>query len=140
MLDFLIVALATIGVAAFATMALGVKLPSAKEFGTDFVLACLLDRNPMVLGAIGLFAGLGALYQIYLAGILGQSIGMRLLHLRIITTRGQSPGPLVAVARCFFLALSLAPAGLGFLWCIFDRERRSLHDHLASTHVIVDEP
>jgi uncharacterized RDD family membrane protein YckC len=28
---------------------------------------------------------------------------------------------------------------LGWLWCIFDRERRSLHDRLSGTYVIVDE-
>jgi len=37
------------------------------------------------------------------------------------------------------MALSVGLAGLGLLWCIFDRERRALHDHLAGTYVIVDE-
>jgi uncharacterized RDD family membrane protein YckC len=37
------------------------------------------------------------------------------------------------------MVLSLALAGLGFLWCIFDRERRALHDHLSGTYVILDE-
>ena len=35
--------------------------------------------------------------------------------------------------------LSLAPVGLGWLWCLFDRERRALHDHLSGTYVIVED-
>jgi uncharacterized RDD family membrane protein YckC len=37
------------------------------------------------------------------------------------------------------MGLSLGLVGLGWLWCIFDRERRALHDHLSSTYVVVDE-
>jgi len=33
----------------------------------------------------------------------------------------------------------LLGAGLGWLWALFDREHRALHDHLAGTYVIVDE-
>jgi uncharacterized RDD family membrane protein YckC len=32
----------------------------------------------------------------------------------------------------------MLPAGLGWLWCLFDREHRGLHDHLSGTYVIVD--
>jgi uncharacterized RDD family membrane protein YckC len=138
-IDLLLVILVTLVVSIIAALVLGIRLPSAKEFGPDFILAGLFDRNPMVLGAFGIFFGISSLYQIYLGGILGQTLGKRLVHLRVITTRGQSPGPACAVVRTGLLLLSLAPAGLGFLWCIFDRERRSLHDHLAGTYVIFDE-
>jgi len=33
----------------------------------------------------------------------------------------------------------LLPAGLGWLWALFDREHRALHDHLAGTYVILEE-
>jgi hypothetical protein len=33
---------------------------------------------------------------------------------------------------------SVLPGGLGWLWAIFDREHRALHDHLAGTYVILD--
>jgi uncharacterized RDD family membrane protein YckC len=138
--DLLLVTLITLVVSIIAALVLGIRLPTAKEFGPDFILAGLFDRNPMVLGALGIFIGISALYQIYLGGILGQTLGKRFMRLRVITTSGQSPGPVCAVIRTALLLLSLAPAGLGFLWCIFDRERRSLHDHLAGTYVIFDEP
>jgi uncharacterized RDD family membrane protein YckC len=139
LVDFLLVTLVSTAVTVAAALALGVHLPSAKEFGADFVMAGLLDRNPMVAGAFGLFFGISALYQIYLGGMLGQTVGKQLFHLRLISSRGQAPGPILASVRFATMGLSLALCGLGFLWCIFDRERRALHDHLSGTYVILDE-
>ncbi len=139
LVDLTIVTLVAAGVAALAAVALGAELPTAKEFGADFVMAGLLDRNPMVAGALGLLFGMSALYQVYLGGILGQTLGKRLFGLRLISSQGKAPGPLIACARFVAMTLSLGIAGLGFLWCIFDRERRALHDHLSSTYVILDE-
>ena len=139
LVDLLLVALVSTAAATGAALALGVHLPTAKEFGPDFVMAGLLDRNPMVAGALGLLVGMSALYQVYLGGILGQTVGKRLFGLRVISSQGQAPGPLLACVRFAAMTLSLSLAGLGFLWCIFDRERRALHDHLSGTYVILDE-
>jgi uncharacterized RDD family membrane protein YckC len=139
LIDLLLVTVVSSGVAVLAAWALGVRLPTAKELGADFVLAGLLDRNPMVAGGLGLFFGISGLYQIYLGGILGQTVGKRLLHIRLISSRGQAPGPVLASLRFLTMGLSLGLVGLGWLWCIFDRERRALHDHLSSSYVIVDD-
>jgi uncharacterized RDD family membrane protein YckC len=139
LIDLALILAASVAVTVSAALALGVQLPTAKEFGPDFVMAGLLDRNPMAAGAFGLLFGLSALYQIYLGGVLGQTLGKRLLGLRVISSRGEAPGPLIASVRFLTMVLSLALAGLGFLWCIFDRERRALHDHLSGTYVILDE-
>jgi len=138
-IDGALVGAVAIGATLVATLALGVSLPSSKELGPDFVLAGLLDRNPMALGALGLLAGMSALYQIYLGGILGQTAGKRLLHLRVISSRGGAPGPLLGCVRFVALLFSLLPVGLGWLWCLFDRERRALHDHVSGTYVIVED-
>jgi uncharacterized RDD family membrane protein YckC len=138
-IDAVLVTAVALGATLVAALALGVSLPGSKELGPDFVLAGLLDRNPMALGALGLLAGMSALYQIYLGGILGQTAGKRLLHLRVISSRGSAPGPLLGCVRFVALLLSLLPVGLGWLWCLFDRERRSLHDHLSGTYVIVED-
>jgi uncharacterized RDD family membrane protein YckC len=138
LVDLLLVAALSAAVASLAAVALGVHLPNAKEFGPDFVLAGLLDRNPMVAGTLGLFVGMSALYEIYLGGILGQTLGKRLLGIRVISARGSAPGPVIACVRFLTMLVSLLPAGLGFLWCLFDRERRALHDHLSGTYVILD--
>jgi uncharacterized RDD family membrane protein YckC len=138
-IDALLVNAVALGAILIAALALGVSLPGSKELGPDFVLAGLLDRNPMALGALGLLAALSALYEIYLDGILGQTAGKRLFHLRVISSRGCSPGPFLGCVRFVALLLSLAPVGLGWLWCLFDREHRALHDHLSGTYVIVED-
>lgn len=137
--DGLLVILVTGIVTALAAVAMGVALPRPNEIGPDLLVAGLLDRNPMAVGALGLFVGLGALYHIYLGGIIGQTLGKRLLRLRVISTRGGTPGPVGGILRFAALTLSVLPAGLGWLWCLFDRERRALHDHLAGTYVIVED-
>jgi uncharacterized RDD family membrane protein YckC len=138
--DGLLVAAVATGVTAAAAVVLGVPLPTMKEFGPDFVLAGLLDRNPMAVGAVGLLIGIGALYHIYLGGMLGQTAGKRLMGLRVISSRGTSPGPILGILRFTMLVFSVLPAGLGWVWCLFDRERRALHDHLSGTYVIIVEP
>jgi len=82
---------------------------------------------------------MSALYQIYLGGILGQTAGKRLLRLRVISSRGSAPGPLLGCLRFRGVAVEPSAVGLGWLWCLFDRERRALHDHLSGTYVIVED-
>jgi uncharacterized RDD family membrane protein YckC len=139
LIDAVIVLALASAVTAGAALVLGVSLPRWKEVGPDLLLAGLLDRNPMALGAAGLYFGIGALYHIYLGGMTGQTVGKRLLGLRVIGAHGTAPGALGGIVRFFTLLLSVTPAGLGWLWCLFDRERRALHDHLAGTYVILED-
>jgi uncharacterized RDD family membrane protein YckC len=120
-------------------LALGVPMPGLREIGPDLLVAGILDRNPMAVGAVGLFLGMGGLYELYFGGMSGQTLGMRLFGIRLISARGGAPGPARGLLRLLALVLSLLPAGLGWLWALFDREHRALHDHLAGSYVIIDE-
>jgi uncharacterized RDD family membrane protein YckC len=127
------------GITLIVAMLLHVPMPSLRELGPDLLVAGILDRNPMAVGAVGLFFGMAGLYQLYFAGISGQTLGMRLMGIRLISYRGTPPGPGRGLLRLIALAVSLLPAGLGWVWALFDREHRALHDHLAGTYVIVTE-
>jgi uncharacterized RDD family membrane protein YckC len=127
------------GVTLIVAVLLHVPMPGIREVGPDLLVAGILDRNPMAVGAVGLFLGMAGLYQLYFAGIAGQTPGMRLVHIRLISFRGTPPGPGRGLLRLVALAVSLAPAGLGWVWALFDREHRALHDHLAGTYVILEE-
>jgi len=120
-------------------LALGVPMPGLREIGPDLLVAGILDRNPMAVGAVGLFLGMTGLYQLYFGGMSGQTPGMRLVGIRLISARGGAPGPARGLLRLLALVPSLLPAGLGWLWALFDREHRALHDHLAGSYVILDE-
>lgn len=139
-IDTLVIALVASAATSGTALALAVPLPGLAQIGPDLLLEGVLDRSPMAVGALGLAAGIGALYHIYLGGVAGQTLGKRLLRLRVISSRGTPPGPLGGILRLAAASVSILPAGLGWLWCLFDRERRALHDHLAGTYVIVDEP
>jgi uncharacterized RDD family membrane protein YckC len=120
-------------------LVLHVPMPGFREIGPDLLVAGILDRNPMAVGAVGLFLGMMGLYQLYFAGMAGQTLGMRLMGIRLLSVRGGPPGPGRGLLRLLAFIPSVMPAGLGWLWALFDRERRALHDHLAGTYVILDE-
>lgn len=137
-IDLALLVALTGGVTFVVAVAFGVPLPRWRELGPDLLVAGFLDRNPVAVGAAGLFLGIAGLYQVYFGGVSGQTLGKKLLGLRIISVKGQLPGPARGALRLMAMALSLAPAGLGWLWALFDREHRALHDHLAGTYVIVE--
>ena len=139
LVDGLLLASISMVVTFVAALALGAPLPHAREIGPDLLVAGILDRNPMAVGAIGLFSGLTILYELYCAGIAGQTLGMRLVHIRVIAARGRPPGAVRGLIRVLVFAVSVLPGGLGWLWALFDREHRALHDHLAGTYVILDD-
>src|SRR5438270_9213429 len=59
----------TASVTFLAALLLRIPIPSVRELGPDLLVAGILDRNPMALGAVGLFVGMTGLYQLYFAGI-----------------------------------------------------------------------
>jgi uncharacterized RDD family membrane protein YckC len=137
--DLLLLLGLTAAVTLVVAMILRVPVPGWREVGPDLLVAGILDRNPMAVGAVGLFLGMTGLYELYFAGISGQTLGMKLMGIRLISRRGTAPGPGRGLLRLLALAPSVLPTGLGWLWALFDREHRALHDHLAGTYVILDE-
>jgi uncharacterized RDD family membrane protein YckC len=137
-IDLALLIAVTASVTLLAALLLRIPMPSLRELGPDLLVAGILDRNPMAVGAVGLFLGMTGLYQLYFAGISGQTMGMRLLGIRLISQRGTTPGATRGMVRLLAMAPSLLPAGLGWIWALFDREHRALHDHIAGTYLILD--
>ena len=65
----------------------------------------------------------------------GQTLGMRPWRLMVQRNDGATLSFLRAWLRYACGWLSLLPAGAGMLLCLFDRDRRALHDVLAGTRV-----
>lgn len=73
----------------------------------------------------------------------GQTLGMRAWNLRLRASHGRRMGWGLALLRFVAAILSMTLAGMGFLWCLFDPEKRSLHDRLCNTmieHLPVNRP
>jgi uncharacterized RDD family membrane protein YckC len=67
----------------------------------------------------------------------GQTLGMASWRLRVQRDDGRLLGWGDTVRRIGASVLSWLPAGLGWFWCLFDRERPTWHDLLSRTRVIV---
>ena len=70
----------------------------------------------------------------------GQTPGMRLMHVRVVPQRdGRRLSLWRALVRTLGLALAIIPCFLGFLPALFDSRRRALPDYLARTVVVYDD-
>lgn len=67
---------------------------------------------------------------------IGQTIGMRAWKLKLLRADGGKVGVWQALARFFLALLSLAMAGIGFWWALFDAQRRTLHDRVCGTVMV----
>ncbi len=67
----------------------------------------------------------------------GQTLGMRAWRLRL---EGEDKGTIdlaQATKRCLAAVISFALLGLGYLWMLVDREKRTWHDRFSGTHLVL---
>lgn len=83
----------------------------------------------------GVLLILSALYFVISWSRGGQTIGMRAWRVRLVDENGTSPNFQRSLLR-FALALVSLIAGFGFIWCLFDSDRRAWHDVMARTRMI----
>ena len=79
--------------------------------------------------------GLTSAYFIVMHGLGGQTIGKMLLGLRVVGDDRQPPSFRQAAVR-WLAAVGFAPIGLGFLWVLWQSEKRGWHDFVARTWVV----
>ena len=65
----------------------------------------------------------------------GQTVGKRVLNIRVARPDGSAVDPGVAAGRAAVRIVSGVPFGLGFLWAAWDPEKRTWHDMVADTRV-----
>jgi uncharacterized RDD family membrane protein YckC len=66
----------------------------------------------------------------------GMTLGMRAWRVRIERVAGGRPGWGACGLRFLVSLLSAAAAGLGFLWSLFDPQRRCWHDIFSNTRLV----
>jgi uncharacterized RDD family membrane protein YckC len=115
----------------------GVALPHRIGlFDLDMWIDLVLATDPALVMAVTLTGGIGLVYLLVCHILLGRTLGMRVLKLRIIDVYGDRPSPPRCVARCAGYVAGAATLFLGFLWMGFDSEKRGLQDWIAGTYVI----
>jgi len=101
-------------------------------FDTDHFLSAAGLRASLAPFAL-LFVLLSLVYHAYFHGSTGRTPGKALAGVEVRTGDGAVPSGARAVLRWFCAALSLACAGLGFAWALFDPGRRGWADRLSGT-------
>lgn len=85
----------------------------------------------------GVFVTMGFLYLTISIALTGRTLGMRLLSLRVVDARtGLIPTGGQAAWRALIYMISLASAGIAFLYPFIDREKRTVHDRFSRTSVV----
>ncbi len=67
----------------------------------------------------------------------GQTLGMQAWRIKLVSFSGEAPNIRQGVIRCLGAVLSAACLGLGYLWCLIDRNGRYWHDYLSRTELIL---
>lgn len=83
-----------------------------------------------------LFLLILATYGAVMWKLKGTTIGGIVCHLKVVRLDGHELGWDTAIVRALSCFLSIAFAGLGFFWILFDAERQSWHDKIAGTVVV----
>lgn len=66
----------------------------------------------------------------------GRTLGMQSWGLQLQTADGEKPSLATASVRFIAAILSWAPAGLGFLWQLWDRDKLTWHDRISGTRLV----
>jgi uncharacterized RDD family membrane protein YckC len=67
----------------------------------------------------------------------GQTLGMQAWRIKLVDFDGNPPALPRALLRCLGACISAGCLGLGYLWCLVDRNKRYWHDYLSRTELIL---
>jgi uncharacterized RDD family membrane protein YckC len=137
-IDLALVIPAALFITVIASRITGVHLPPSnlRVIDVDLWIDLVLATDPALVMALVLFCAIGVVYLLVFQIVVGRTLGMRALHLKIIDVYGDQPSAARCVARCAGYLAGVATLFLGFLWMGFDSEKRGLQDWIAGTYVI----
>jgi uncharacterized RDD family membrane protein YckC len=136
-IDLAVVVPAALIVILVASWVTGLRLPENLHLvDIDLWIDLVLATDPALVMGLVLFGAIGLTYLLVFQIIVGRTIGMRVMHIKIIDVYGDRPSAARCVARCGGYLAGVATLFLGFLWMGFDSEKRGLQDWIAGTLVI----
>jgi uncharacterized RDD family membrane protein YckC len=107
-------------------------------FVINLILAAIL--NSSTTGRSGIQTLLGLIYYVFFWSSAspwpGQTIGNKLLNIRVIKTDGSDLSIVVALIRYVGLVISILVIFIGVIWAAFDPNKQGWHDKIAGTYVI----
>jgi uncharacterized RDD family membrane protein YckC len=133
--------------AGIATRGVALGIDALLAHGTALVIAAALGLVASLFGGVSLdllekllaavaWTLIVGFYFVLFWSTAGQTPGMRLMGLRVVTRAGEHPGVVRSIVRVIGLALAIIPLFAGFLPVLIDNRRRALQDLMAGTFVL----
>lgn len=93
--------------------------------------------SPGVAAILFIAAIAWVIYMSYLTGARGQSIGKRVINIKVVREQdGQVIGGGLGIARYFIHIVDTLPCYLGYLWPLWDSKRQTFTDKIMITLAI----
>ncbi len=115
--------------AVFIVNALALGLQVKINPDAEHVLPPNLGLSLILLTSSGFFTAF------WLKG--GQTLGMQAWRVKLISSEGGDPRLGQCLLRCLGALVSACCLGLGYLWCLVDKNKRYWHDYLSGTELIL---
>ena len=106
---------------------------------TTLLLVAFINDGAALQGPLFQF-GLyfeACLFYSYFWRLRGQTLGMQVWKIKLISPSLQTLSWQECFARLFFALVSVSMLGLGFVWMLFDPERLTWHDRASGTRVVL---
>lgn len=139
LLDGLIIGIPTWIVTAVITSQLPTEIEPCEIDGELFLCENYTAGSWLVIILLNVVVGLGSLlgYYAYFIGTRGATLGKKAAGVAVVDERtGDWIGFGRAAGRELFKIISAAVLLLGFLWAIWDKEKRTWHDMVVSSRVV----
>ena len=97
------------------------------------------DGDPVESGELLYRLVLAAVIYVFFVGFWtrsGRTLGMQSWRLQLQTMAGGKVSIGAATLRFFAALLSWAPAGLGFIWSLWDKDGLAWHDRISKTRIV----
>ena len=106
---------------------------------TTLLLVAFINDGAALQGPLFQF-GLyfeACLFYSYFWRLRGQTLGMQVWKIKLISPNLQTLSWQECFARLFFALVSVSMLGLGFIWMLFDPDRLTWHDRASGTRVVL---
>ena len=106
---------------------------------TTLLLVAFINDGAALQGPLFQF-GLyfeACLFYSYFWRLRGQTLGMQVWKIKLVSPSLQTLSWQECFARIFFALVSVSMLGLGFIWMLFDPDRLTWHDRASGTRVVL---
>jgi uncharacterized RDD family membrane protein YckC len=100
------------------------------------IISAIISSSATTANGLNLLLGLAYFCYFWSAQGGGQTLGMRVFHLKVVRTDGSALTITQALVRYVGLFVSFICLAIGVIWVAFDANKQGWHDKIAGTYVV----